>query len=325
MEKIARLTPMLRHYLEVKAEHPDALLLYRMGDFYELFFDDAVTAAPILEVALTARQKGSDSETPMCGVPHHALDSYVGKLLKAGLKVAICDQMEDPAQAKGLVRREVTRVMTPGTVSEPALLDGKQANLLAALSWAGEAGAAAWLDVSTGELTVERFDAVGTALDGLARPGLKELLLDGETPEEIAGWAAAEVASVTRVEEDSWFDRGRAAETLQRQLDVATLRGFGLDGNEPAVVAAAAVVAYGRHTQRSELTHVKGLSLRQSTDALILDAATLRNLEIFRSAQGDGGGPTLLSTLDRTVTAQGGRRLRDWLRAPLTEDRKSVV
>lgn len=319
MEKIARLTPMLRHYLEVKAEHPDALLLYRMGDFYELFFDDAVTAAPILEVALTARQKGSDSEAPMCGVPHHALDSYVGKLLKAGLKVAICDQMEDPAQAKGLVRREVTRVMTPGTVSEPALLDGKQANLLAALSWAGEAGAAAWLDVSTGELTLERFDAVGPALDGLARPGLKELLLDGETPEEIARWAMAEVASVTRVEEDSWFDRGRAAETLQRQLDVATLRGFGLDGNEPAVAAAAAVVAYGRHTQRSELAHVKGLSLRQSTDALILDAATLRNLEIFRSAQGDGTGPTLLSTLDRTVTAQGGRRLRDWLRAPLTD------
>ncbi len=319
MEKLARLTPMLRHYLQVKAEHPDALLLYRMGDFYELFFEDAERAAPILAIALTARQKGSESEAPMCGIPHHALDSYVGKLLKAGLKVAICDQMEDPAQAKGLVRREVTRVMTPGTVSEPALLDGKRANLLAALSWAGGSGAAAWLDVSTGELTVERFDAVGPALDGLARPDLRELLLDGDTPPEVARWAAAELPSVTRVDDDSWFDRGRATELLQRQLDVATLRGFGLEAGEPAVVAAAAVLAYGRHTQRSELAHVKGLALRRRSDSLILDAATLRNLEIFRPAQGDGAGPTLLSTLDRTVMAQGGRHLREWLRAPLTD------
>jgi DNA mismatch repair protein MutS len=145
MSAPARLTPMLRQYLEIKAEHPDAILLYRMGDFYEMFFDDAVRAAPILEVQLTARNKGSDNEAPMCGVPYHAIDAYLGKLLAAGLRVAVCDQVEDAAEAKGLVRREVTRVVTPGTVSEPGLLDGKEDNLLAGVVWDGAAGAGAFL------------------------------------------------------------------------------------------------------------------------------------------------------------------------------------
>ena len=131
---------MLRHYLEVKAEHPDAILLYRMGDFYEMFFEDAVHAAPVLEIALTARQKGTESEAPMCGIPHHALDTYLGKLVRSGHKVAICDQVEDPAKAKGLVKREVTRIVTPGTISDPSLLDGKADNLLCALSWKNGAG-----------------------------------------------------------------------------------------------------------------------------------------------------------------------------------------
>ena len=157
------LTPMLRQYLEVKAQHPDAVLLYRMGDFFEMFFDDALKAAPILEVQLTARQRGSDSEAPMCGVPHHALDTYLAKLLAAGLRVAICDQVEDPAKAKGLVRREVTRVVTPGTLSDPDLLDSKEENLLAAIAWEGETGGAgAFLDVSTGRFFVRRWRTAGS-------------------------------------------------------------------------------------------------------------------------------------------------------------------
>lgn len=140
MSKSSRYTPMLRQYLEVKAEHQDAILLFRMGDFYELFFDDAEKAAPILEVALTARNRGTENEAPMCGVPHHALEVYLAKLLKAGQKVAICDQVEDPATAKGLVKREVTRVVTPGTVSDPSILEGKENNFLASLVWNGEQG-----------------------------------------------------------------------------------------------------------------------------------------------------------------------------------------
>ena len=138
MAKTAKLTPMLRHFLEIKSQHKDAILFYRMGDFFELFFEDAEQAAPILEVTLTARGKGTANQVPMCGVPHHAVEGYLGKLLRAGLKVAICDQVEDPAQAKGLVKREVTRIVTPGTVSQPELLEGKEENLLACLIWDGK-------------------------------------------------------------------------------------------------------------------------------------------------------------------------------------------
>src|SRR3954465_15567234 len=145
---VTSLTPMMRQYMEVKAQHPDALVMYRRGDFYEMFYEDARAAAPILEVQLTARHKGTESEVPMCGVPHHALEGYLAKLLGAGLRVAICDQVEDPAQAKGLVKREVTRVVTPGTVSDPGLLEGKEENFLAGLVWERGEGAGAFLDVS---------------------------------------------------------------------------------------------------------------------------------------------------------------------------------
>jgi DNA mismatch repair protein MutS len=319
MSSVARLTPMLRHYLEVKGEYPDCILLYRMGDFYEMFFEDAQRAAPILEVALTARQKGTDSEAPMCGVPHHALDTYVGKLLRAGLKVAICNQVEDPAEAKGLVRREVTRVMTPGTLSEPSLLDGKEANLLAAVSWSGESGAVAFLDVSTGSYAAQRFESVEEAVEALGLEAPREVLLLDDLPAAIEQWAETSVLCVTPVTDDRWFDRGRSADVLRRQFDVGTLRGFGLEDGEPAVEAAAAVLAYARETQQSDLSHVRGLTLRLGASAMMLDAATLRNLEIFHPAQNEARGPTLLRTLDATQTAQGGRLLRDWLRRPLVD------
>ena len=173
---VTSLTPMMRQYLEVKAQHPDALLMYRMGDFFEMFFDDARQAAPILEVQLTARQKGTENETAMCGVPHHALETYLAKLLGAGLKVAICDQVEDPAQAKGLVKREVTRVVTPGTLSDPGLLEGKEENFLAALVWEREEGAGAFLDLSTGSFFVRRWRSPEEAVEDLALMRPREVL-----------------------------------------------------------------------------------------------------------------------------------------------------
>src|ERR1700730_702095 len=185
----AHLTPMLRQYLEIKAQHPDAVVLYRMGDFFEMFFEDARLAAPILEVQLTARQRGTDNEAPMCGVPHHALDAYLPKLSAAGLKVAICDQVEDPAQARGLVRREVTRVVTPGTLSDPALLDSKEEHLLAPLAWDGEAGAGAFLDLSTGSFFVRRWSEAGEAVDDLALLRPREVLSEpAQLPAALAGW-----------------------------------------------------------------------------------------------------------------------------------------
>jgi DNA mismatch repair protein MutS len=329
------LTPMLRQYLEIKARHPDAVVLYRMGDFFEMFFEDAIQAAPILEVQLTARHKGTESETPMCGVPHHALETYLAKLLAAGLRVAICDQVEDPAQAKGLVRREVTRVVTPGTVSDPALLEGKEDNLLASLAWERTGGGAgAFLDLSTGHFFVRRWRGEEEALDdlGILRP--REVLFHGSEgagsfPSSLLEWAERDCPCRTVLDGDRLFDPERASELLRRQFGAGTLRGFGLEPGETAVRAAAAALAYAQETQRSRLPHIRGLVVREAADRLTLDAATLANLEIFqgqRSAAGPASGMasgrrkgTLLGIVDRTVTAGGGRALREWLRRPLLQ------
>ncbi len=323
------MTPMLRQYLELKAAYADAILLYRMGDFYEMFFDDARRAAPILEVQLTARQKGTENETPMCGVPYHALETYLGKLIAAGLKVAICDQVEDPAQAKGLVKREVTRVVTPGTVSDPELLEGKEDNLLAALVWDGEAGGGAFLDLSTGSFFVRRWSSPEDGVEDLALLRPRELLFHGTHglegfPRAIVEWGEREVTCRTLLAEDRLFEPRRAGALLLRQFGTATLRGFGLEEGEPVVRAAAAALAYAQETQKSELSHVRGLAVQEARDRLILDASTLANLEIFRSQRGEPGGGarrrgTLLGVLDRSVTAPGGRTLREWLRRPLVD------
>jgi DNA mismatch repair protein MutS len=326
---VTTLTPMMRQYLEVKAQHPDALLMYRMGDFYEMFFDDARQAAPVLEVQLTARHKGTESEVPMCGVPHHALEGYLGKLLATGLKVAICDQVEDPAQAKGLVKREVTRVVTPGTVSDPALLEGKEENFLAGLVWEREAGAGAFLDLSTGAFFVRRWGSPEEAVEDLALLRPREVLFHAERgeagfPVGIVEWAERECPCRTPLAGDRLFEPQRAGELLLRQFGAGTLRGFGLEEGEPAVKAAAAALAYAQETQKSGLAHIRGLAVREAGDRLVLDASTLANLEVFASQRATVAASgrrrsTLLAVLDRTVTAPGGRTIREWLRRPLVD------
>ena len=238
---------MLRHYLEVKADHPDAILLYRMGDFYEMFFEDAVEAAPILEVTLTARQKGTESEAPMCGVPHHALGVYLAKLVRAGLKVAICDQVEDPAKAKGLVKREVTRVVTPGTIIDPDLLPGDRANYLAGVDWVDEQGGGAFLDISTGDLILRLWSTPEEAVDDLALLAPQEVLRpDRAIPQALTDWIEASETCETPVADTDWPDSRRAREILRRQMGTSTLKGFGLNGEEPAIAAAAGALLYAR-------------------------------------------------------------------------------
>jgi len=312
-------TPMLRHYLELKTQYPDAVLFYRMGDFYELFFDDAVRVAPLLDLTLTARQKGTANEAPMCGVPHHAVAGYIGKLIRLGLKVAVCDQVEDPAQAKGLVRREVTRVVTPGTISELSLLESREENLLAGLFWQGGDGAGAFLDISTGSFFLRRWRDPVEAVAELEVLRPRELLCAPEDlPAMVRAWAERDV--VCRTALDGFLESpAKSAERLVRQFGVGTLRGFGLEEGEPGVRAAAAVLSYAQSTQKNRLDHVTEITLRSANDRLVLDATTLGNLEVLRAQRDPERGTSLLSVLDVSVTAPGGRLLRDWLRRPLKD------
>ncbi len=315
---------MLRQYLEVKAKHPDTILFYRMGDFFEMFFEDAEKAAPILEIALTARQKGTENEAPMCGVPHHALENYLGKLVRAGFKVAICDQVEDPAKAKGLVRREVTRVVTPGTLSEPELLEGKEDNLLCAVRWQEAGGAGAFLDVSTGKLVAHAWGSPAAALEELSLLRPRELLFTKEEcPPEITEWAELQGVCRTLVPEDEALRPAAAKRILEGHFQVSSLRGFGLSGEEPTALAAAAALTYAQETQHSDLSHIADLHFHQSQEFLLLDDTTLQNLEVLRSQRGEKRRGTLLAHLDETRTAMGGRRLRSWLLRPLL-DREQI-
>ncbi len=320
------MTPMLRHYLTVKAEHPDAILLYRMGDFFEMFFDDAVTAAPVLDVALTARQKGTASEAPMCGVPHHAVDAYIGKLLDAGYKVAVCDQVEDPAEARGLVRREVTRIVTPGTISDLEMLDQASPNYLAGIRFDGASGAGAFLDLSTGEFFVRRWPDAGEAVEDLERLAPREVLTcaadfeaGGADPDgHLPAWIGRAGPSHTEVDEAQAPRPASAERALRRQFGVQNLRGFGLVEGEAAVTAAALVLDYARSAARSDIDHIAGLEVQHDDRCVVLDETTLRNLEVFRHLQHQAG-RTLVEVLDLTLTGPGARMLRRWLSRPLRD------
>jgi DNA mismatch repair protein MutS len=324
----------MRQYLDVKRQHRDAIVLFRMGDFYEMFYEDALTAARVLELALTSRAKDSTGVAiPMCGVPHHALETYLARLVRKGYRVAICDQVEDPRKAKGIVRREVTRVVSPGTFTDAGYLDAREPAFLAALVPAGVVSPAwglAFLDVSTGEFAAAEFhgaEAAAAVSAELAVLRPRELLA-AETSQIDAALTPLASPRLTRV--DDWtFEAGRARAALVDQLRSSSLAGYGLEGAPAAVSAAGAIVTYLRDTQRGDLAHVRDISLRVAADALLIDPVTLRHLSIVEGAEGGRAG-SLLDTIDRTVTAMGGRLLRHWLLRPLVtlariEDRLDAV
>ena len=309
------LTPMMRQYLETKAKVGDALLFFRLGDFYEMFFEDAITASEALQITLTSRAKGDD-KVPMCGVPYHAARGYVARLLEKGFKVAICDQMEEPGKG-ALVRREVTRVVTPGMVLDDQVLDPRQASFLAAVVPGERGGGIALLDASTGELRCGEVADDGRLLDELRRAGVRELVFprgaDAARCEALARGAGAPAAR----RDDADFDR--APEKLRRHLGVATLDSFGVGGLALGLSAAAGALAYLADTQRAAPRHVDRLSLLATEEVLQLDEATRTNLELERTLSGGRKKGTLLALLDRTTTAPGGRRLAEWLRYPLLD------
>lgn len=308
---------MMQQYLRIKADHPDTLLFYRMGDFYELFFDDAKKAAQLLDISLTRRGQSGGEPIPMAGVPYHAVESYLGRLLRQGESVAICEQIGDPATSKGPVERKVVRVLTPGTVSDEALLESHEENLLVALSQTTDHtfGVAA-LDLSSGRFTVSIQTGDDNLQAELERLRPAELLITEHTE-----WPALlqqkPLNQIPHRRRPAWeFEHDSAHDVLCRQFGTQDLQGFGLHNQSPAVAAAGAVISYVKATQQSSVPHIQGITFEQHDDAIILDAATRRNLELTQNLSG-GQEYTLAAVLDKTVTAMGGRLLKRWLHRPL--------
>lgn len=314
-------TPMMQQYLEIKARYPDALLLYRMGDFYELFLEDALVASRILEIALTSRDKQAENPVPMCGVPYHAAEGYISKLVSAGLKVAICDQVEDPKKAKGLVKREVTRVITPGLILEAQNLPSKRPNYLAAVSpaSAGKRYGLAYLDVSTSEFRVVELETEEMLLEELIRVSPRELLIaEGSEAPWLESFMRQSDVTVSPVAPDE-FDPRRARERLIRHFRVHSLEGFGMQDMDQAVQAAGAILHYMQVNLLGSCGHITKVLPYSRSDYMILDEATVRNLEVFQSTSFQGRRGSLLDILDQTRTAMGGRKLQQWLRYPLLD------
>ncbi len=315
--RATRLSPGRRQYLNAKREHPDALLLFRMGDFYETFDEDARTMARVLDIALTARDVGGGQKAPLAGIPHHALESYLGKLVQAGFKVAICEQTSDPALSKGIVDRAVVRVITPGTVVEPALLHQTRNNYLAAAVSDGQSAGLAYLDVTTSEFVTSQLLTLAELRDEAARLQPAELLLDDATRQALTGDVLKGVA--VRPLDMSRLDPELAGKELLGHFRVATLEAFGCEGRPLAVMAAAAILGYLAETQLGNAPQVTSLRTVVSGSYMRLDMRALRDLEVLDPLGGRSGAHTLLSVLDRTKTAMGGRLLRSWLTRPLLD------
>jgi DNA mismatch repair protein MutS len=309
-------TPLMRQYHSIKQQVPNALLLFRLGDFYELFYEDAVTAARELEITLTSRNKEKGQAIPMCGVPYHAADGYVARLIQRGYRVAICDQTEDPRFARKLVKRELTRIVTPGTATESALLRSRENNYLASvIESAGRAGLA-HVDVSTGEFRVTEVDSgeISAVLENL---GVREVLVPADSPAS----PAAPGQGTLRTEVESWtFASDYAGRTLREHFGLFSLDGCGLAGRALAVSAAGAVLHYLQDTQKTALKHLDRPAYYDRTGAMLLDGVSVRNLElvepIFTAEAGGGREATLIAVIDDTLTGMGARLLRRRLLSP---------
>jgi DNA mismatch repair protein MutS len=321
-------TPLMRQYAAIKKEHPTALLFFRLGDFYELFFDDAVLAAKELQITLTSRNKEKGIAIPMCGVPHHAAEGYISKLIRKGFKVAICEQVEDPRVAKKLVRREVTRVVTPGTAADSSL-SSEENNFLAAVAQIGERVGFAALDLSTGEFRATEFqgaDAAKRIQEEIQQLRPKEVLYASSAPlfegsRVVAGNRPAKVSTTSGYAEtplDDWiFAPDHSIPILENHFGVLSLEGFGLSGKPAAATAAGAILYYVRSTQRGTLSHVDRIGFYERQTCLVLDTVTVRNLELIEPLfAGADAGVTLFRSVDATITPMGKRLLRSWLLRP---------
>jgi DNA mismatch repair protein MutS len=309
-------TPMMKQYLGIRRQvSDDTILFFRLGDFYEMFFDDAKRASQVLDIALTKRHG-----TPMCGIPYHAAEGYLGRFIRAGMKVAICEQMENPADVKGIVKREITRVITPGTILEEQVLDARENNYLAACFPGSKQTGLAVLDLSTGEFWLEEHSCRDDAVQALAQLGPRECVIPDQELEsgDLQSLLQASMQALISTHEDWAFDFEMAQDTLNRHFNVHSLTGFGVNGQATAVCAAGAMLHYVKQELHRETSHIRRIQLRSSSDVVLLDEATVRNLDLMPKGRVQGGADAcILKLLDTTKTAMGGRLLRDWILRPL--------
>ncbi|WP_209464936.1 DNA mismatch repair protein MutS [Symbiobacterium terraclitae] len=320
----AQATPMFAQYLQIKEQYPDCILFYRLGDFYETFMEDAELVARELELVLTGRDAGKGlGRVPMAGIPYHAAEGYIARLIDKGYKVAICDQLEDPKLARGLVKRDVTRVVTPGTLVEPRLLPEKANNFLAAVAWSKAGFGLAVVDLSTGEFAAAQLngaDSLRQLLEEIGRLEPREVILEPGLASEPSVTGPLKNAGIAVSPFDGrHFNHQAAYRRLTQHFGTSSLAGFGCEHLELATRAAGAALAYLAEMHRSSLSHVSGLAVYYPGDYMVLDPATRRNLELTRSLRDGGRRGTLLWVVDRTVTAMGARMLKGWLERPLLD------
>ncbi len=319
-----KVTPMVAQYQAIKDQYPDVILMFRLGDFYEMFGDDAVTASRELEIVLTSRSQGYATDVPMCGVPYHAVDRYVARLISKGYRVAICDQLEDPRKTKKIVKRGVTRVVTPGTILEDGMLNAKANNYLAAISSELDSYGIAVVDISTGEFAVTEIagrDASTKLLEELGRLSPAEVLLKEIDVDLTVPIRRTTGATITRYEDNSIY-RKAPREALKEHFHTDSLRGFGAEELSSGIESAAMILDYLKQTNAGALQSVTSLSTYSTSGFMVLDAAARRNLELTHSMSADTRGASLLSIIDKTRTAMGGRLLRKWLDQPLLDVKK---
>lgn len=318
MAKSQTKTPMMEQYMAIKAKHQDAVLFFRLGDFYEMFFDDAKIASEVLGITLTARGHGKGTRVPLAGFPYHSLDTYLSKMVKAGYRVAICEQVEDPKKAKTVVKRDVTEVVSPGTVLADDLLESKRNNFLGAAYFDGEVCGFAVVDVSTGEFTTEEVPAA-EFVEALLKAGPSELLISEEQAGVIESRLPADQDIFITKREDWIFSRDYAYETLTRHFGTLSLKGFGCETLNAGVSAAGAILHFLKEVQKYQLVHINELQRQTSVQFMNLDSDTRRNLELLRSMRGGTSHGTLISVMDKTKTAMGARRLVQWMLRPLLD------
>ena len=318
---MAKITPMMQQYFEIKENYKHCLLFFRLGDFYEMFFEDAVIASKELEITLTGKDWGQEERAPMCGVPFHSADGYIARLVEKGYKVAICEQTEDPKAAKGIVRREVIRVVTPGTVLDNAILDETKNNYILSVFSSGGGYGISVCDVTTGEFQTTEFSSIQAAakiLDETARFSPAELIcnevfLGSPLAKEMQDRFHLFLNDI----DSRMFDFQMAKDVLQKHFHVKSLDGYGLKKKTLAVSASGALLWYLQETQKNDLSHISGLKYYTTGDFMLLDVSSRRNLELTETMREKNKKGSLLSVLDKTKTAMGARLLRKWVEQPL--------